>query len=1123
MFDIFTQRGKSRREINRLRKRFLNPINELDKKFTHLTDKEIQEIIMDNRVLLHKGLITDEIVIEVFAAIREAAWRVLGKKPFDEQVLGGLIVYEGKISELKTGEGKTLMSAFPAILRGLMGTGVHVHTVNDYLAKRDHEILLPVYRFCGLTSGYVTSETPAYEKQEIYRRDIIHGTASRLVFDFLESNMSKRYGQKFKWAKFAIVDEADNILLDDARIPLIISSSSNKSSQAYSMLNPVFASLREHEHYTINIRDKTAYFTKSGYDIVETFAEQCGLITGNLFSDDNVNFFHVLLNLLKAHGVMTKDKDYVVMNDEIVIIEPSTGRLGIGKKFSWGLHQAIEGKEGLKVSSESIVKASITYPNFFKTYSKFGGMTGTGITEVHEFQSLYDVDVIEVPVHNPKQRIDEELVELYKTKMDMYNAVATDIKRKYEIGQPVLIGTESVMASQELSSLLGQMRVPHNVLNAKNHKDEAYIIAQAGRLGAVTISTNMAGRGVDIQLGGNAEMHSDNLSETEMEDSSQVLNIMKRRVAKEKAQVMGLGGLHVIICGTLNTKKDELQLRGRSGRQGDPGSTKAYCSLEDAVILESTDGVESLTKLNWYDDLHTKYIQNSMVNEFIDEIQRGKQNQNYEAVKHILNLDNIIHKQRTSMYSLRDYLMLTTEIKNVAIGIMDQYVNRCKSVESLLEVCEKFSITTESKNKEGIKKEIINAFYNNIINLSDSEIRGLLLKHLDSKYEIQINQNEDLKRTVFLAQIAQQDMYSSYDTQCYMLFVQMTKEYEDMVINEIFSINRKSASEDLFKFENLFNDDMFKGGFFGRAHRRDDSELTKMSDLFDRLSDSGDEGDEGDDDDNEGDDEENDFKKLNKGEMPESISSLFDNLKTLIEKNKDKLNVKFEPKSENLESNDVTEESMKSNQSSEQHSGFDKMFEEIARANSNRFTVSDDDDTGGAAIHEVELDMDGFFDPEMQNKSTKTQNKSKTKSVKNIKSKSIKQEQVVIANNKVLSENIVDSDDITKNKPSKQSKIKDMKKQSTLSEILNPEESSSSKKFKVSKKGKVKQSTLSDISSSEELLKKSEDDKKLKNPDNFNVSKIKAKVSKSVKSTSSEKDASKITKIKKSPAKEESI
>lgn len=866
IFSRWTFLGKSKRILEDITPK-AKQIQQLSESYKDLSNRELKEIMARNRRLIQSGSMSvDDAIIEVYACIIEASSRILNKRHFFQQILGGMVVHSGRIAELKTGEGKTLMSTLPIILNALTGYGVHVVTVNDYLAERDCKLNKPLYEFFDLTSGYITNDTESSDKKEIYDMDITYCTASRMAFDFLESHMASSYEEKYRFScKFMCVDECDYLLIDEAKVPLIISSQSNEDNEMYVKFNPVITTLKINDDFTINLKGKTAWLTPTGFDKVEKFARDNGIIVGGLFSAANIDYFHIVSNLLRAHFVMIQNKDYVVHEGKVVIIDEATGRLAVGKKYSHGIHQAIEAKEGVDISKSTTISASITYPNFFRMYEKIGGMTGTGMTEANELKEVYNLDVVQIPTHKPIQRIDDPYARLYKIKNDMFEDIAKLVFETNKTGQPILIGTESVLASETLSSILSKYHIKHSVLNAKNHKEEASIIAQAGKKYAVTISTNMAGRGVDIALGGNPEEAAKDLAEREHEDPELVLRILREKVARERQEVMNLGGLLVIVAGTLNNKKDEQQLAGRSGRQGNPGRSIRFSSLEDSVMSEDNkimqwfidatcaldEEASAMNDIGNNASMIThdggRYICSGTANKIIDAVQQGKQDASCETRKHLLKFDNTIHKQRVVIYELRDYILLTTKIVGLVIAfgrslidkIYDEYKSHSyEKFVNQVNIIFQESFVYNDKLLD-IKNKVSDKIYNVLIHKDQEEIRKHIVKTFDRCFKSIINKYEDLKRTIFIANYNQDDPYIKYAEIAYKMFMDCVKEIE-MDVMQIVVSGRAQSNDSLFDFDfgdifsksdnemNMENplDSIFsrmkKGGMFGDTKNNDD-------------------------------------------------------------------------------------------------------------------------------------------------------------------------------------------------------------------------------------------------------------------------------------------------------------
>ena len=594
--------GENRRNLRRLDS-MSDKVLALEEKYKAMSDEQLKGMTAELKDRLKNGETLDDILYDAFAVVREAAWRVLNMRHYKVQVMGGICLHQGRVAEMKTGEGKTLVATLPAYLNALTGEGVHIVTVNDYLAKRDAEWMGKIYKFLNLTVGVVVPGMEDDEKRKAYACDILYGTNNELGFDYLRDNLKSRINQMVqRELVFAIVDEVDSILIDEARTPLIISGRGQESSEKYISANRFVKTLKLDEDFTIDIKEKSVQITESGSAKAERFF---GL--NNLADIENADLNHHIQQALKAHYIFKKDNDYIVNDGEVIIVDEFTGRLMIGRRYSDGLHQAIEAKENVKIRNENKTYATITFQNYFRIYKKLSGMTGTAKTEEEEFRSIYGLDVLEIPTNKPVVRKDMNDV-IYSTEKGKMNAIVEEIARRHEKGQPVLIGTVTVEKSEEISKLLLKKRVKHNVLNAKNHAKEADIVAQAGRLGAVTIATNMAGRGTDILLGGNPEflakrkLREEGVDPEDIEVATSfvsdvpdnikeirahywdVYNEFKKQTDAEKEKVIAAGGLHILGTERHESRRIDNQLRGRSGRQGDAGSSQFFISLEDDLI-----------------------------------------------------------------------------------------------------------------------------------------------------------------------------------------------------------------------------------------------------------------------------------------------------------------------------------------------------------------------------------------------------------------------------------------------------------------------------------------------------------------------------------------------------------
>ncbi len=679
-------------------KKLKKPVDEvmaLEDAYRKLTDEQLRAKTAEFRERLQKGETEDDLLPEAFATVREAADRVLGMRPYRVQVLGGIVLHQGRIAEMKTGEGKTLVSTMPAYLNALKGEGVHIVTVNDYLARRDSEWMGKVHRFLGLSVGLIVHDLEPQERREAYACDITYGTNNELGFDYLRDNMViRRCDLVQRGHVFAIVDEVDSILIDEARTPLIISGQGEKSTEMYDRVDTVVRTMRLGTHFEIEEKKKAVTLTDEGARKVEA-----AFGIENLNDPENSELNHHVNCALRAEFIMKRDVDYVVQNGQVVIVDEFTGRLMIGRRYSEGLHQAIEAKEHVKVERESKTLATITFQNYFRMYRKLSGMTGTAKTEEAEFQGIYSLDVVEIPTNRPNIRKDlEDMV--YKNKNAKYNAVLASIEQRHATGQPLLVGTISVEISELLSSMLQRRGIPHEVLNAKNHAKEAEIVAQAGHWGAVTIATNMAGRGTDILLGGNPEFMARKAlrqENPELEDevieeavghsehvSEEVLAARKRYnelYAKFKAEtdaeherVLKTGGLHIIGTERHESRRIDNQLRGRSGRQGDPGSTQFFISLEDDLMrLFGSERIGVMVdRLGLKDD---EPLTAGLLTKQIESAQKRIEGRNFEARKHVLEYDNVMNRQREVIYGQRRRVLMGEDVKDSILRMADHVID----------------------------------------------------------------------------------------------------------------------------------------------------------------------------------------------------------------------------------------------------------------------------------------------------------------------------------------------------------------------------------------------------------------------------------------------------------------
>lgn len=681
--------SKNEREIKKIRP-LVDRINALEKEFEKKSKEELQSLTAKWRSELEKigeaeeqFRYMDKILPEAFAAVREAAKRIKGMRHYDVQLIGGIVLHQGKIAEMKTGEGKTLVATLPAYLNALAGRGVHIVTVNDYLAKRDAEWMAPIYNYLGLSVGYLQNQMEKDERKEMYSRDITYGTNSEFGFDYLRDNMVFSKEDKVQRELFyAIVDEADSVLIDEARTPLIISGPSEESVDVYYIADGIVRQLQKDKHFKVEEKTKTATLTDEGIRKVEEIVKQItGMKEFNLYDPKFSDLLHAIIQSLRAHHLFHRDIDYVLKDGKVIIVDEFTGRIMPGRRWSDGLHQAVEAKEGVKIEAENQTLATITIQNYFRLYKKLAGMTGTAETEAAELKEIYGLDVVVIPTNKPVIRKDHPDL-IYKTKKAKFNAVIKEIEKNYRIGRPVLVGTNSIEDSEYLSRLLKRKGIPHQVLNAKHHEREAEIVAQAGRLGAVTIATNMAGRGTDILLGGNPEF----LAKRELKEKGitpekvgeekyqeiyqETLKKYKEITEKEKEKVKELGGLYIIGTERNESRRVDNQLRGRAGRQGDPGESRFFLSLEDNLLrLFGSDRIKKMMEMmNVPED---EPITHKMVSKALENAQRRVEEQNFQIRKRLLEYDEVYNVQRKVVYEQRNKILEGESLKDEILGFFE--------------------------------------------------------------------------------------------------------------------------------------------------------------------------------------------------------------------------------------------------------------------------------------------------------------------------------------------------------------------------------------------------------------------------------------------------------------------
>ncbi|MBQ2774952.1 MAG: preprotein translocase subunit SecA [Clostridia bacterium] len=853
----------STKEIKRI-----NPIKDkvlaLEEEYSKLSDEELKAKTPWLKERLANGETLDDILPDAFAACREASWRVLGMKHFPVQILGGIVLHQGRIAEMKTGEGKTLVATLPAYLNALAGNGVHIVTVNDYLARRDSEWMGKVYRFMGLSVGLIIHEKDNDQRREAYRADITYGTNNEMGFDYLRDNMVPYKELKVQRGHaFAIVDEVDSILIDEARTPLIISGRGDRSTDLYkhanafartltmerikeirssSRLEDTSEQVSENCEVIVDEKARTAVLTQKGIAKAEKYFN-----LENLMDPSNITIQHHINQAIKAIGVMRRDVDYVVKDGQVLIVDEFTGRIMLGRRYNEGLHQAIEAKEGVKVEHESKTLATITFQNYFRLYDKLSGMTGTAMTESEEFQEIYSLDVVEIPTNKPMIRKDKDDL-VYKTEPAKFYAVIDQIEECHKKGQPVLVGTVSIEKSEILSKLLKKRGIKHEVLNAKYHDKEAEIVAQAGKLGAVTIATNMAGRGTDIMLGGNAEFlaksemrrkgyaeeliaESTGFGDTDNPDIIEARNEFtalekkyKEEIADEAEQVRQAGGLCIIGTERHDSRRIDNQLRGRAGRQGDPGESRFYLSLEDDLMrLFGGDRVTTIMNtLRTPDDMP---IEARMVSSVIETSQKRVESRNFASRKNVLRFDDVMNRQRELIYKQRDQVLDGENLKPVILKMLDECIDESvdfycpkalnkddwniaglrEKVLGWLTTPEDF---TDGFDREDEKEALIKRGHERydereeLIGLDDegqpimrSLERMILLKMVDNKWMDHIDAMEELKRGIGLRSYGQQDPVVAFRQESYDMFDEMTMSIREDTVRLMMTLIPKSEED----------------------------------------------------------------------------------------------------------------------------------------------------------------------------------------------------------------------------------------------------------------------------------------------------------------------------------------
>ena len=783
--------------------KYIKQINDLEEQYQKLSDDELKGKTADFKARLEKGETLWDILPEAFATVREAAKRTLGLRPFDVQLLGGIVLFDNKIAEMKTGEGKTLVATLPVYLNALTGKGVHVVTVNDYLATRDSEWMGKVYRFLGLSVGCIISNMEKDKRQEAYKCDITYGTNSELGFDYLRDNMCNNKNEMVQRPfNYAIVDEVDSILIDEARTPLIISGQAEDSSERYVAVNKVMIGIKP-EHYEKDEKHKNVTLTDAGMQFVEDALHGAGLMVGGLYETDNIAFVHHVEQALRAHTLFQKDVDYIVKDNKVLIIDEFTGRIMDGRRYSNGLHQALEAKEGVEIQPENQTLASITYQNYFRMYPHLAGMTGTAMTEAPEFDDIYKLQVIDIPTNKPVARKDEQDA-IYRTAEEKYDAIIKEIQKVHDRGQPILVGTTSIEKSEILANLLKQKtNIPFNVLNARHHEQEAHIIAQAGVPGAVTIATNMAGRGTDIQLGGNFEMRFNEQKQAHPDmDENLLADKIKAEIAEGKKKAIEAGGLYVLGSERHESRRIDNQLRGRSGRQGDPGQSKFYVSLQDDLMrIFGSERIGRILKTMGLKQ--NEVIEHPWISKAIAKAQQKVEEYHFDVRKNLLKFDDVTNDQRKIIYEQRREIM---EMDDVYPVMQDM---RQDSIQALVYSIAPTRSAPEDWNAEELRQETIKllgidapfnewknepgiepeAMVERLVKLADTSWqektkilpadfkkefeKTILIQTIDSLWKEHLQSLDFMKTSIGLRAYGQQNPLNAFKQEAFLLFQNM--------------------------------------------------------------------------------------------------------------------------------------------------------------------------------------------------------------------------------------------------------------------------------------------------------------------------------------------------------------
>ncbi|EGQ8040014.1 preprotein translocase subunit SecA [Vibrio alginolyticus] len=825
--------SRNDRTLRRLRK-IVKEINNFEPTFEALSDEELKAKTVEFRERLEKGETLDKLLPEAFATVREASKRVYGMRHFDVQLIGGMVLNAGQIAEMRTGEGKTLTATLPAYLNALAGKGVHIVTVNDYLAKRDAETNRPLFEFLGMTVGVNVPNMPPQEKKEAYQADILYGTNNEFGFDYLRDNMAFRSEDRVQRDRFfAVVDEVDSILIDEARTPLIISGPAEDSSELYTRINLLIPHLKKQDkedseeyrgdgHYTVDEKSKQVYLTETGQEYVEELLVKNGLMEegDTLYSPTNISMLHHVNAALRAHVLFERNVDYIVTDEgEVVIVDEHTGRTMPGRRWSEGLHQAVEAKEGVKIQNENQTLASITFQNYFRLYEKLSGMTGTADTEAFEFQSIYGLETVVIPTNKPMIRNDMPDV-VYRTEAEKFAAIIEDIKERVAKGQPTLVGTVSIEKSELLSNALKKAKIKHNVLNAKFHEKEAEIVAEAGMPGAVTIATNMAGRGTDIVLGGSWQSKVEALENPTQEQ----IDAIKAEWKVVHDQVLDAGGLHIIGTERHESRRIDNQLRGRSGRQGDAGSSRFYLSMEDSLLrIFTSDRMASLIQSGMEEG---EAIESKMLSRSIEKAQRKVEGRNFDIRKQLLEYDDVANDQRKVVYELRDELMNVEDIsgmieqnrEDVLTAVIDEYIppqsledmwdveglqERLKADFDLDAPVKQWLEEDDKLYEEALREKIINLaveVYKEKEEVVGAQVlrnfeKSVMLQTLDTLWKEHLAAMDHLRQGIHLRGYAQKNPKQEYKRESFELFEGLLEALKTDVITVLSRVRVQQQEE----------------------------------------------------------------------------------------------------------------------------------------------------------------------------------------------------------------------------------------------------------------------------------------------------------------------------------------